>query len=97
MGSEGKGATLTNVVFMGEPNHPIPACSVSSAFSIRISLTLPARRKPLRVSEMIEMIDILTAGMGEPLQNFEAVLKATQIICHPLGLHFGAPRVRTLC
>lgn len=32
------------------------------------------------------------AGMGEPLQNLEAVLVASQVICHPLGLHFGAPK-----
>lgn len=31
--------------------------------------------------------------MGEPLQNMEALLPALNIICHPLGLHFGAARV----
>lgn len=33
------------------------------------------------------------AGMGEPLQNMEALLPAIRIICHPLGLHFAAARV----
>jgi len=37
----------------------------------------------------------LFVGMGEPLQNLEAVLAALPIICHPLGLHFGTPRVTT--
>lgn len=32
-------------------------------------------------------------GMGEPLHNLEAVLPALEIITHPLGLHFGVPRV----
>ena len=49
MGAEGKGGTLTNVVFM---------------------------------------------GMGEPLQNLPAVLTALEVICHPLGLHFAASKVR---
>lgn len=43
--------------------------------------------QPRRVSHVVFM------GMGEPLANYDAVVKAVRLLNHPNGLHIGARRI----
>jgi 23S rRNA (adenine2503-C2)-methyltransferase len=46
-----------------------------------------ALARPLRVSNVVFM------GMGEPLANYEAVVRAVRLINHPWGLHIAARHI----
>eukprot|EP00775_Hariotina_reticulata_P001248 gene1248-1588_t len=37
--------------------------------------------------------NVVFMGMGEPLHNFESVMAAVDIMCHPLGLHMSHNKV----
>lgn len=37
--------------------------------------------------------NIVYMGMGEPFQNYEAVIKSIQLLMHPEGLHIGARKI----
>lgn len=37
--------------------------------------------------------NIVLMGMGEPFQNYEAVMKAIRLLMHPDGLHIGARKI----
>lgn len=39
------------------------------------------------------LTNLVFMGMGEPLHNLEAVLAATDIMTHPLGLHLSRNKV----
>jgi len=46
-----------------------------------------ARCQPHRVSNVVFM------GMGEPLANYESVVRAVRVLNQPAGLHIGARRI----
>ncbi|MCK5863118.1 MAG: 23S rRNA (adenine(2503)-C(2))-methyltransferase RlmN, partial [Candidatus Hydrogenedentes bacterium] len=37
--------------------------------------------------------NIVFMGMGEPFQNYDALIKSIDILMHPLGLHIGARKI----
>jgi 23S rRNA (adenine2503-C2)-methyltransferase len=37
--------------------------------------------------------NVVFMGMGEPLANYDATLKAIRLLCHPAGLRLGARRI----
>ncbi len=37
--------------------------------------------------------NVVFMGMGEPLANYEEVLRATRLLSHPQGVHLGARRI----
>jgi 23S rRNA (adenine2503-C2)-methyltransferase len=37
--------------------------------------------------------NVVFMGMGEPLANYDEVLRAIRLLTHPLGLHLGARRI----
>eukprot|EP00892_Ulva_mutabilis_P001504 jgi/Ulvmu1/11354/UM075_0014.1 len=52
-----------------------------------------ARRLLHETGEAATATNIVFMGMGEPLNNYEAVMRAIQIATHPLGLHFSKNKV----
>jgi 23S rRNA (adenine2503-C2)-methyltransferase len=55
------------------------------AQAVHVAAALRAERQPLR--------NIVLMGMGEPLLNYDAVLRAVEILCDPRGLAIAAKRV----
>ncbi len=37
--------------------------------------------------------NVVFMGMGEPLANYDEVLRAIRLLMHPLGVHLGARRI----
>lgn len=40
-----------------------------------------------------QITNVVFMGMGEPLHNYEAVMAAVDVMCHPLGLHMSHNKV----
>jgi 23S rRNA (adenine2503-C2)-methyltransferase len=57
------------------------------AQAVHVARALRAAAEPTRLRNLVFM------GMGEPLQNYEAVLRAVEILIDPAGLALGAERI----
>jgi len=52
----------------------------------------------IRIDRMLEEIEehvthLVFMGMGEPLDNYDGVVKALRLLTHPLGMHFSTRRI----
>ncbi len=80
-------------------------CALGCAFC---ATGLAGFRRHLSVAEIVEQAlhlcdeahlppnqtpNIVFMGMGEPFQNYDAVLKSIQILMHPQGMHIGARKI----
>jgi len=80
-------------------------CALGCAFC---ATGLAGFRRNLRVSEIVEQVlhlcreaalprkvtpNIVFMGMGEPFQNYDALIKSIHLLMHPLGLHIGARKI----
>jgi 23S rRNA (adenine2503-C2)-methyltransferase len=70
---------------MGFTRHLAPAEIVSQVVHVARSVRQPAEPHRLR--------NIVFMGMGEPLHNYDAVMKAADIVRDPCGLAIGAERI----
>ena len=52
-----------------------------------------ARRVLQEEGEAATLTNVVFMGMGEPLHNLHAVLPATRIMTHPLGLHLSYNKI----
>jgi len=52
-----------------------------------------ARRYLASVGDKTPITNVVFMGMGEPLHNLDAVLAATSIFCHPMGLHMSHNKI----
>ena len=72
---------------MGFARHLSPGEIVAQALHVDREL----RREPGAGTDRLR--NIVLMGMGEPLHNYDAVVKAAEILCDPAGLALGAKRI----
>jgi len=72
-------------------------CSMNCAFCATAKLKLRSNLRASEITDQVNLIqkdkgrinNVVYMGMGEPLQNYDAVLRSVRILNHPLGKNIG--------
>ena len=73
-------------------------CATGRAGFRRDLLASEIIEQALRLAERVQLREentpnIVLMGMGEPFQNYDAVMKAIRLLMHPEGMHIGARKI----